>query len=348
MDEIHHKKGKIYYSMGEVSEMFDVNPSLIRFWEQKFDILKPHKNKKGNRMFTPEDVDNLKLIYHLVKEKGMTLAGAQKRIKENKEGSHRDMEVVDRLLAIKAILLEIRQELKMDGEDLVDEAAYETSGEISEPVVVPQATTDTLSAGEDSSTQGATAQTQAGFAESRPDTAIPTKMEPAGVTTDPVTLETAILADDSPAEEVDRTELSETAPMGDTLASVPDTMTETRNAPDNDAAFELDVAPAAEPVTAPSAISDTPIDELLDMPEGINPTADPWEDPEEESSAAEDAVPSAESCEKAIPTEQTLFPAEPIKPKDEALGAAHSEENSPQPSAEEKPAKPRIYEQTLF
>ena len=66
--------------------MFDVNPSLIRFWEQKFDILKPDKNKKGNRLFTPTDVENLKLIYHLVKEEGMTLAGAQKRIKQNPEG----------------------------------------------------------------------------------------------------------------------------------------------------------------------------------------------------------------------------------------------------------------------
>ena len=71
------KSRKIYYTMGEVSEMFDVNPSLIRFWEQKFDILKPDKNKKGNRLFTPKDVENLKLIYHLVKEKGMTLKGAQ-------------------------------------------------------------------------------------------------------------------------------------------------------------------------------------------------------------------------------------------------------------------------------
>ena len=60
------KSRKIYYTMGEVSEMFDVNPSLIRFWEQKFDILKPDKNKKGNRLFTPKDVENLKLIYHLV------------------------------------------------------------------------------------------------------------------------------------------------------------------------------------------------------------------------------------------------------------------------------------------
>lgn len=111
-EEIQHKTSRIYYSMGEVSEMFDVNPSLLRFWEQKFDILKPHKNKKGNRMFTPEDVENLKIIYHLVKEKGMTLAGAQKRMKENREGLERDMEVVERLQKIKAVLMEIRQELK--------------------------------------------------------------------------------------------------------------------------------------------------------------------------------------------------------------------------------------------
>lgn len=98
--------------MGEVSEMFDVNPSLIRFWEQKFDILKPDKNKKGNRLFTPTDVENLKLIYHLVKEEGMTLAGAQKRIKQNPEGLKRDMEIVDRLQRLKMLLLEVRQELK--------------------------------------------------------------------------------------------------------------------------------------------------------------------------------------------------------------------------------------------
>ena len=77
MSAAERKSKKIYYTMGEVSEMFDVNPSLIRFWEQKFDILKPDKNKKGNRLFTPADIENLKLIYHLVKENGMTLAGAQ-------------------------------------------------------------------------------------------------------------------------------------------------------------------------------------------------------------------------------------------------------------------------------
>lgn len=116
MDEIIHKKGKIYYSIGEVAEMFDVNASLIRFWEKKFDIIKPHKNKKGNRMFTPKDVDNFKLIYHLVKERGMTLAGAQQRLKDNKTGEVHDMEVVDRLLSIRSMLVEIREELKKDGE----------------------------------------------------------------------------------------------------------------------------------------------------------------------------------------------------------------------------------------
>ena len=121
MDEIAHKKNKIYYSIGEVAEMFDVNPSLIRFWEKKFDIIKPHKNKKGNRMFTPKDVDNFRLIYHLVKERGMTLAGAQKRLKENKEGAARNMEIVERLLNIRSMLVEIREELKKEGEIITPE-----------------------------------------------------------------------------------------------------------------------------------------------------------------------------------------------------------------------------------
>ena len=75
---------KLLYSMGEVSEMFDVNPSLIRYWESQFDVLRPKKNKKGNRLFTPEDVQMLKLIYHLVKEQGMTLEGAKRSLKQNR------------------------------------------------------------------------------------------------------------------------------------------------------------------------------------------------------------------------------------------------------------------------
>ena len=125
---------KIYYTMGEVTEMFDVNPSLIRFWEQKFDILKPHKNKKGNRLFTPADLDNLRLIYHLVKEKGMTLAGAQKRIRENRTGVARDLEIIDKLQRIKAMLMEIREDLGDDSPGVIritDEDVPFTSVDVS-------------------------------------------------------------------------------------------------------------------------------------------------------------------------------------------------------------------------
>jgi DNA-binding transcriptional MerR regulator len=104
--------GKIFYTMGEVAEMFDVNQSLIRFWEQRFDVLKPKKNKKGNRLFTPADIKNLEIIYHLVKEQGMTLAGAEKRLKENPVGAERDTEIIKHLQEVRAVLQEIREELK--------------------------------------------------------------------------------------------------------------------------------------------------------------------------------------------------------------------------------------------
>lgn len=108
---------KMFFSMGEVSEMFDVNPSLIRFWEKRFDVLKPRKNAKGNRLFTPEDVENLKLIYHLVKEKGMTLAGAEKYIKDNKNALRRDVQILEHLGRIRAALLEIKAELGAESSD---------------------------------------------------------------------------------------------------------------------------------------------------------------------------------------------------------------------------------------
>jgi DNA-binding transcriptional MerR regulator len=102
---------KIFYTIGEVAEMFQVNTSLIRFWEKEFDILKPHKNNKGNRLFTKEDIENLKIIYHLVKEKGMTLKGAQKKLKENKEETLHNIEIINRLKDIREMLLEIRDEI---------------------------------------------------------------------------------------------------------------------------------------------------------------------------------------------------------------------------------------------
>lgn len=103
--------GKLFYSITEVAEMFNVNASLIRFWDKEFTIIKPRKNAKGNRQFTVEDIETLKLVYHLVKEQGMTLKGAQKKLKENKEGTVNNMQVIDRLKNIKVLLQEIKSEL---------------------------------------------------------------------------------------------------------------------------------------------------------------------------------------------------------------------------------------------
>jgi DNA-binding transcriptional MerR regulator len=102
---------KLYYSIGEVATLFDVNASLIRFWEKEFEIIKPHKNKKGNRMFTQKDVDNFHLIFHLVKERGFTLQGAKDKIKNNKEDVSQTADVVNRLQKIKSFLLEVKNEL---------------------------------------------------------------------------------------------------------------------------------------------------------------------------------------------------------------------------------------------
>lgn len=103
------KVEKLYYTIGEVASMFDVNTSLIRFWEKSFDIIKPKKNKKGNRLFTKEDIENFHLIYYLVKEQGMTLQGAQKRIKENREGTVNTFDIVKSLTEIKEMLLEVKE-----------------------------------------------------------------------------------------------------------------------------------------------------------------------------------------------------------------------------------------------
>lgn len=106
--EKNQKAEKLYYSIGEVAKMFDVNVSLIRFWEKEFDIIKPKKNKKGNRLFTPADIDNFHLIYHLVKERGYTLQGAKDKLKENPEDTAKNAEVVKSLEKIKAFLLDLK------------------------------------------------------------------------------------------------------------------------------------------------------------------------------------------------------------------------------------------------
>lgn len=133
---------KLYYTMGEIAEMFDVNLSLIRYWESKFDILKPKKNKKGNRLFRPEDVENFRVIYHLVKECGMTLEGAQRALqKRGRSGVSRSAELMERLQALRSMLVELREMLGEEDSDSgfgegseADEAAAAVSEESSEEV----------------------------------------------------------------------------------------------------------------------------------------------------------------------------------------------------------------------
>jgi DNA-binding transcriptional MerR regulator len=102
---------KRYYAIGEVAKAFGVNTSLIRFWEKEFDIIKPKKNAKGNRKFTPEDIKNLKFIYHLVKERGFTLEGAKTHLKEEKKKTLDNFEIISKLEGIKNQLVKIKNHL---------------------------------------------------------------------------------------------------------------------------------------------------------------------------------------------------------------------------------------------
>jgi len=102
---------KMFYKIGEVARMFNVNASLIRFWEQEFDIIQPAKNKKGNRLFTPRDVENFRIIYHLVKERGFTLKGAKEKLNQNKQDTIDKVEIVKTLQKLKTFLLDIKAEL---------------------------------------------------------------------------------------------------------------------------------------------------------------------------------------------------------------------------------------------
>ena len=102
---------KLYYGIGEVAEAFGVNTSLIRFWEKEFDIIKPKKNAKGNRKFTPEDIKNLELIYHLVMERGFTLEGAKTHLKEEGKKTLDNFEIIRKLETIKSSLIQLKNQL---------------------------------------------------------------------------------------------------------------------------------------------------------------------------------------------------------------------------------------------
>ena len=102
---------KLYYTIGEVAEMFGVNNSLIRFWEKEFDVIKPKKNKKGNRQFTKEDIKNYQLIYYLVKERGYTLKGAKSKLQNNSKEIHQQKIIVDKMNKIKSFLIHLKEQL---------------------------------------------------------------------------------------------------------------------------------------------------------------------------------------------------------------------------------------------
>ena len=111
MPQLKDNVEKIFYSIGEVAKHFNVNVSLIRFWEKQFDILKPKKNKKGNRMFTKKDMANLEIIYHLVKERGITLQGAKNKLKENKSDTIENVEIINKLKQLKGFLIDLKKNL---------------------------------------------------------------------------------------------------------------------------------------------------------------------------------------------------------------------------------------------
>ena len=114
---------KLYYTIGEVSEELDVNASLVRFWAGKFpEFIKPARNKKGNRLFTAKDMANFKVIYYMVKERGMTLEGAAKRMKDNITGEDKRVEVISMLTAIKEKLQGIAAALDKTDGDLENES----------------------------------------------------------------------------------------------------------------------------------------------------------------------------------------------------------------------------------
>lgn len=102
---------KLYYTMGEVTAMFDVNASQIRFYEKEFDIIQPKKNRKGNRLFTKQDIENLKIIFNLLKDKGYTIQGARDYLRNNKKEAQENQRIIESLENLKSFLLDVRNNL---------------------------------------------------------------------------------------------------------------------------------------------------------------------------------------------------------------------------------------------
>ena len=106
---------KYYYSIGEVAKMFNLTISNIRFWEQEFEILRPKKNRKGDRFFTRQDIENLKIIYHLLKEKGYTIEGARKKLLQNPNEISDRVAMIESLKKIRSFLVVLKDHLDNKG-----------------------------------------------------------------------------------------------------------------------------------------------------------------------------------------------------------------------------------------
>ena len=109
-DEVLFKKQ--YYPISEVAGWFKVNTSLLRFWENEFDVLKPRKNRKGDRLFRPEDVKNLQLIYHLLRERKYTIEGAKDYLKSHHKRAGMEMQLATTLQKFKGFLLDLKANLQ--------------------------------------------------------------------------------------------------------------------------------------------------------------------------------------------------------------------------------------------
>ncbi len=125
---------KSYFTIGEVAEIFNVSTSLIRFWEQEFEILQPKKNKKGNRLFTRKDVENLRIIYTLVKERGFTLKGAKEKLKSHSSEVAKSIQIKEGLMKIREFLTELKENLETENinanQHLVDGKSERTDIEV--------------------------------------------------------------------------------------------------------------------------------------------------------------------------------------------------------------------------
>lgn len=316
---------RIFYTMGEVAEMFDVNTSLIRHWETQFPMLRPKRNKKGNRLFTPQDVEYLKMIYHLVKECGMTLDGAKKALRKGSsaKGLERDTLLMEHLQRIRAMLVEVREELKAPEGELV--------GDDEDLSLVPEAPEEakTLSASIEK-----TVETRSG--ETVPEPVLEVELSAApdedAAQADPVDIADGIPTAES-ADEPSETAVAE----GDDEPEAVHAAVESVDVPAGEietVAVEESVdglAPGTSSVSEPASDPE-PASESVPVPEAA---------PASEVAPASNVAPASEAAPASVPepveTNPTMFPEMPVAEKSasettDEIAAAQPEEGPGQPT----------------